>query len=336
MVAMFARFITALLFLGFAGTAEAGPRLDAIAARGHLNCGVATDSAGFSLADANGDYAGFEVEICRAIASAIFGEPRAVLLPATTLQSFLQSPEIDVILRALTWTFRRETNGSVRFGPTYFYDGQTFLVRKADGINTHADLAGQTICASVDIYADFLTPLRQHFNSHGWVFEAHITTTRAEAEALFFAGQCTAITADATELASALIAQADEPDAYEILSEQYTKEPIAPLLHRDDDEFFNIVRWSVFALINAEEAGLTSENIDALRSSDDPAIQAFLTAPPPGAGFDPAWSYAIVKHVGNFGELYERHVGGASAAKLERGLNRLWTDGGLLYAPPFR
>jgi len=330
---MAARCLLVLAFCFCSGAAAAGPRLDAIMARGHLNCGVSADVAGFSIADADGAYSGFEADLCRAISAAIFGEPKVEFVPATTLQQFLQSPDIDLVLRALTWTFRRETGGNVRFGPTYFYDGQTLLVRSDAGYAAPSDLAGETICASQDVFADFVTPLRRYFDGNGWTLDVMILATRAEAEAMFFAGECEAMTADATELASAVIVHADNPGAYRIMDEQFTKEPIAPLLHRDDEEFFDIVSWTIFALVNAEEIGLTSVNIDAARQTGDPDAIAFLDPPAP-PGFAPGWTYAIVKHVGNFGELYERHVGTESRAKLARGLNRLWTEGGLLYAPP--
>ena len=326
-------FATGLLLLA-AATAEAGPRLDTIKARGSLNCGVAMDTPGLSAVDAKGGYAGFEPDLCRAIAITVFGAPRVQFKPATTAQAFLKDDSIDVVLRGLSWTFAREANSTLRFGPVYLYDGQTFLVRSDSGAKTIAALSGKTICVARETFADFLPPLQRYFAAHTLALKTIVSTARADALKMFFAGQCDAFTADATELAEAVIAQAPKPGVYNILSEEITEEPLAPLLRKGDDQFFDVVRWAIFALIDAEELGINSRNVDSLANSADPQIKTFFVASAPR--FAQGWAAAIVKSIGNYGEIYARHLGAGSPASLVRGPNRLAAQGGLLYAPPMR
>ena len=326
--------VLALCFLS--GTAFAGPRLDQIAARGHLNCGVAIAEPGMSQRQADGSFTGFEPDICRAIAAAIFGAPNVAFAPTVTLAAFLESDEIDLVIRGLTRSFRRDVQGSVYFGPTILHNGQTFIVRRSLGAETMEDLSGRTICVSSDVYADFFPPLRRHFDRHGWTFEGVGTQTRAESEELFFAGACDAVTADYAELASAIIKHAEDPADYAVLPGHIEEEPLAPLLRRGDDEFLSLVTWTIYALINAEALGITSANVDAMRGAGDAEIIAFFAEPPPGSGFHSEWSAAIIQAVGNYGEIFERHLGASDAANLPRGPNRLWRDGGILYAPPIR
>jgi general L-amino acid transport system substrate-binding protein len=320
----------------FSGEAEAGARLDAIKARGNLVCGVGAVSPGFSRQDAQGVWSGFDVDLCRAIAAAIFGDAnKAVLKPIDTLVSFLNGNDIDLVFRGLTWTFNRELRAAIRFGPIVMYDGETFLVKKSSRISDIAQLSGKAICVSQD--AEFLPNLRYYFGARKLTLRPVITEKRADSAKVFFEGGCVAMTADTSELVEAVIGDAPHPEEYTILSEQITKEPLAPLLRKGDEEFLDAVRWAIFALINAEEFGITAANIDTMRRSDNPDIKYFFAAPPTGSGtVSPAWSYAAIKAVGNYGEIFERHLGGGSPAKLARGPNRLWTQGGLLYAPPVR
>jgi general L-amino acid transport system substrate-binding protein len=319
-----------------AGGAEAGERLDAIKQRGFLTCGVGANVPGFSQQGANGAWRGFDVDICKAVAAAIFGDAaKIVFKPIDTVENFLKTPDIDLVLRGLTQTFGREVAGALRFGPIVLYDGQGFLVPKKLGIGNPDMLSGKNICVSTD--AGFLTGLRSYFRKRNLTLKAVVKTRRAEAEDAFFAGECEAMTADASELAEALIGEAPHPDDFIILPQQISKEPLAPLLRKGDDQFFDVVRWAIFASIDAEELGVNSANIARMRTSDDPDIKLFLAAPPMGAsGLHAAWTYAILRDVGNYGEIYERNLGAKSAAKLPRGLSRLWTEGGMLYAPPIR
>jgi general L-amino acid transport system substrate-binding protein len=326
----------AFLLLLAGGPGKAGERLDAVKQRGFLTCGVGANVPGFSQRGANGAWRGFDVDICRSIAAAIFGDATKInFKPIDTVENFLKTPDIDLVLRGLTWTFGREVAGALRFGPIVLYDGQGFLVPKKLGIANPDMLSGKTVCVSTD--AGFLTGLRNYFRQHNLTLKAVVKTRRAESEDAFLAGECDAMTADASELAEALIGKAPHPDDFVILPQQISKEPLAPLLRKGDDQFFDVVRWAIFALVNAEELGVTSANVARMRTSDDPDVKFFLAAPPMGsAGLHAAWTYSILRDVGNYGEIYERNLGAKSAAKLPRGLSRLWTEGGLLYAPPIR
>lgn len=328
--------ILSLVAIFLSQAAHAGARLDAIKARGNLVCGVGAVSPGFSRQDATGNWSGFDIDLCRAVAAAIFGDATKVKFAAIdTLATFLSGNDIDFVFRGLTWTFNRELRAAIRFGPIVMYDGETFLVKKSSGINRIAQLSGKTICVSQD--AEFLPNLRYYFGSNKYSLRPVITEKRADSAKVFFEGGCEAMTADTSELVEAVIGDAPHPEEYTILSEQITKEPLAPLLRKGDEEFLDAVRWAIFALINAEELGITASNIETMRRSDNPDIKYFFAAPPMGSGtVHPAWSYAAVKAVGNYGEIFERHLGQGSPAKLARGPNRLWTQGGLLYAPPVR
>jgi general L-amino acid transport system substrate-binding protein len=323
-------------FILLAPAAEAGERLDAIKARGSLACGVGANSPGFSRRDDKGTWSGFDIDLCRAIAAAIFGDAGKVSFkPIDTLPNFLSDADIDVVFRGLTWTFGRELRAPLRFGPIVLYDGETFLVKKSANIKDIAQLSGKTICVSQD--AEFLPNLRYYFRTHNLTLKAVVTDKRANSAEAFFAGRCEAMTADASELVEAVIGDAPHPDDYTILIQQITKEPLAPLMRKGDEQFLDVVRWAMFALINAEELGIDSANVERMRGSDNPDIKYFFAAPPPGSsGVDAAWTFTIVKTLGNYGEIFERHLGAKSPAKLARGLNRLWTDGGLMYAPPVR
>lgn len=320
----------------FAGGATAGPRLDAIKANGVLTCGLGDNVAGFSQHDSGKNWKGFDVDLCRAMAAAILGDPaKTAFRPIDVLPRFLQSPDIDVVLRGLTWTFGREAQSNVRFGPIVFYDGQTFLVPKRLNIQTPEQLSGKLICVSTDV--EFMTQLQAYFRARNLTLRTLATALRPEAEDAFFAGQCDAMAADASELAEAVIAKAQQPDDFVILPQQITKEPLAPFMRNDDAQFFDAVRWTIFALINAEELGITQANVDQMRMSDNIEVRRFFATAPPGTpSVTGAWTYNMIKAVGNYGEIYDRHLGAQSRAKLARGLNRLWTQGGLMYAPPNR
>ena len=328
-------FLIPLLLIA-GGAAEAGERLDAIKQRGFLTCGVGANVPGFSQRDARGAWSGFDVDICKAIAAAIFGDAGKLnFKPIDTLVNFVRDPEIDLVLRGLTWTMAREIPGELRYGPILLYDGQGFLVPKSLKIESPAALSGKTICVSTD--AAFLTGLRVYFRNRNLTLRAVLKERRAQAEDAFFAGECEAMSADVSELAEAVIGKAPRPDDYAILPQQITKEPLAPLLRKGDDQFFDAVRWAIFALIDAEELGIDTANVERMRGNEDPDVRFFFAAPPAGAPtLNPAWTSAIVKAVGNYGEIYERNLGEKSRAKLPRGLSRLWSAGGLLYAPPIR
>lgn len=316
----------------FAAHASAGERLDSIRQKGFLTCGVGADVPGFSQRKADGQWAGFDVDICKAIGAVIFGVPgKVVFRPIDTLETFRRENDIDVVLRGLTWTSGRETQGNLRFGPIVLYDGQSFLVPKKLNITKPEELSGRSICVSTD--AAFLGGLRNYFREHNLMLKAVIKDHRADSEAALFAGQCDAMTADASELAEALIGRAAHPEDYVILPQQISKEPLAPLLRKGDDEFYDAVRWAVFALIDAEELGISSANLESQRMREDPDGRAFFTAPMSGnRELAKGWAAAAVAASGNYGEIFDRNLG----ARLGRNLNKSWTQGGLFYAPPIR
>jgi general L-amino acid transport system substrate-binding protein len=330
---MSASLIFACLVLTSAA-AEAGERLDAIRQRGYLACGVGANVPGFSQMDARGGWRGFDVDLCKAVAAAIFGNAEKIRFKAIdTLDNFLKDPGLDLVFRGLTWTSGREIPGNLRFGPTVFYDGQGFLVPKKLNIADPEALSGKPICVSTD--AAFLTGLRVYFRNRNLPLKAVVKARRAEAEDAFFKGECEAMTADASELAEAVIGKAPRPEEFTILPQQISKEPLSPLLRKGDDQFFDAVRWAIFALVDAEELGITSANVERMRASDDPDIRFFFAAKA-SPGLSANWTAETVKAAGNYGEIYERNLGDQSRAKLPRGLSRLWTKGGLLYAPPIR
>jgi general L-amino acid transport system substrate-binding protein len=319
-----------------AGPAVAGERLDSIRQKGFLTCGVGAGVPGFSQRTPDGQWTGFDVDLCKAIGAAIFGTPgKVVFRSIDTVQTFLREPEIDLVLRGLTWTSGRETQGMLRFGPITLYDGQAFLVPKRLNIRKPEDLSGRPICVSTE--AAFLGGLRSYFREHKLTLKAVIKDRRAASETALFAGQCDAMTADASELAEALIGRADRPQDYLILPQQISKEPLAPLLRKGDDELFDAVRWAIFALIDAEELGITSANLSTMQSREDPDGKAFFTATvTSNHEIAPGWAAAAVRVGGNYGEIFARNLGSESKARLERGLSKSWVDGGLMYAPPIR
>jgi general L-amino acid transport system substrate-binding protein len=277
--------------------------------------------------------------MCRAIAAAIFGDAAKLRFkPIDTLANFTSDRDIDVVLRGLTWTSGRELPGDLRFGPIVLYDGQGFLVPKTLNITTPDALSGKTICTSLDGgFTDFLRGLKVYFDNRRLVLKTRVLDRRATAAEALFAGQCDAMSADASELAEALIDKTPHPEDFAILPQQITKEPLAPLLRKGDEQFFDAVRWAIFALIDAEELGVTATNLERMRASSDPDIKYFLAAAPKGTpGLALGWTQAIVKAVGNYGEIFDRNLGESSKAKWPRGLSRLWTQGGVLYAPPIR
>ena len=328
--------LAGILLALVAATAEAGPRLDLIRQRGTLVCGVAPAIAGFAEVDKDGRYSGLEVDICRSVAAAIFGSAdRVRFAPATSIQEFLKSPDIDIVSRRLTISLTREAFG-VMFGPIVFYDGQGFLVAKRLKPQSVRSLSGVPVC--VDAGTPFESTLTQYFRSSKLELRKIPLTSRSELPAALDSGRCGAFTADVSELGSirSRLAKAGE---FDILAEYISKEPLSPLVRQDDPLFLNIVRWSFYAMVAAEELGVSSANLDqALKSEDGDTKRLLGVVPGNGKalGLDERWAYNIIKGVGNYGEMFDRNVGARSPIKLARGLNNLWTAGGLIYAPPLR
>jgi general L-amino acid transport system substrate-binding protein len=320
--------------------ATAGPTLEKTKQNGALACGVSTGLAGFSLADSQGKYTGLDVDICRAVGAAILGDANKVkFVPTTAQQRFtaLQSGEVDILSRNTTWTLQRDTQLGFNFAPTTFYDGQGFMVAKKLGVKSAKELDGATVCVQPGTTTEL--NLADYFRSIKKQFKPVVIEKLEEVEAAFFSGRCDAYTTDRSGLAATRISKAPNPDDYVLLPEVISKEPLAPAVRHGDDEFFDIVKWVVFGLFNAEEMGVTSKNIDEMIKGDNQEIKRMFGATPgmgKSLGLDDKWLYNAVKQVGNYGEIFDRNVGKDSPMKLERGLNDLWTRGGLIYGPPIR
>jgi len=280
------------------------------------------------------------VDICRAISAAVFGDSEKVkYVPLTAQQRFtaLQSGEVDLLSNNTTWTLTRDTELGFNFAPVVFYDGQGFMVPKKLGVKTAKELNGATVCVSPGTTTEL--NLADYFRANKMEFKPVVIEKRDEALNAFFSGRCDVFTGDSSALNADRLSQAPNPDDYVILPERISKEPLAPVVRHGDEEWNDIVRWVVYALIDAEEKGITSKNVDDMLKSDNPNIKRILGVTPgmgKALGVDEKWVYNIVKQVGNYGESFDRNVGAGSPLKIERGLNKLWTQGGLQYAPPIR
>ncbi len=334
-------FCLATLVLMFAvlPQVEAGEVLDSVTARGKLRCGVSEDIPGFSERDADGRWRGLDADFCRAVAAAVLSDPEKVqFVPLRASARFpaLQTRRIDLLLGNTSWTLTREAVLKVQFPAILFYDGQGFMVPTAANIKTLADLEGATVC--VEKGTTHTRTLAAYFKVNGWSVEPLIIDSAPEAAAAFFAGRCRAYTSDAAQLAAMRLRAPGGPQAFAILPELISREPLSPAVWGGDPEWTTVVRWVLNVLILAERHGVTRHNLDAVIadqtnpllwvSDDDRVLLAQSMGIPLG------WARRVLRAVGNYGEVYERNVGQESPLKIERGLNRLWTDGGLHYAPP--
>jgi general L-amino acid transport system substrate-binding protein len=333
----------AIAAAGFAATAAAGPVLDAVKARGSLNCGTGTGTAGYYMPDSQGKWKGLAVDVCRAVAAAIFGDSEKVkYVPLTSQQRFtaIQSGEVDMLVGNATWTLTRDTALGLDFVGVYYYDGQSFLVPKKLGVKSAKELSGATVCVAPGTTTEL--NLADYFRANKMTFKPVVIEKIDEIRAAFFAGRCDVYTTDASSLAATRAANVPPPrtfDDFLILPEIISKEPLGPVVRHGDNQFADIVRWSLYAMVEAEEYGITSKTVDEMTKSENPAIKRILGVTPgmgKALGVDEKWVYTIVKQVGNYGESFDRNVGLGSPLKIERGLNKLWTQGGLQYAPPIR
>ena len=324
-----------------AAPAHAGKTIDTIKARGQLVCGVNPNLAGFAAADSQGNYSGMDVDICKAVTATVLNDASKVKwVPLNAAQRFaaLQAGEIDILSRNTTWTLTRDASLGLTFTGVTYYDGQGFMVPKKSKITSAKQLKGATVCVQSGTTTEKnLTDYSKsmNLNMKSVVFETQEATNKA-----YFAGRCQAYTTDASGLASIRNKEATKPDDHLILPELISKEPLGPSVRRGDDEFTSIVKWVLFALIEAEEYGITQANVDQMKAdSKDPVIQRILgTSEDTGKllGLDKDWAYRAIKATGNYGEIFERNVGPKSALMLPRGANNLWNKGGFLYAPPVR
>jgi general L-amino acid transport system substrate-binding protein len=337
---MLKRLFTAAALL-LAATATHAATLDSVRAKGFVACGVNTGLGGFSMPDSKGVWRGLDVDACRAVSAAVFGDSEKVrFIPTTGTSRFaaLQSGEIDILSRNTTFTFVRDVTIGLRMVMVNFYDGQGFLVRKDAKLGGLKDLAGGTICLLQGSTHEL--NLADWMKQHDTKFNIVLLDTTDVLIKTMLSNRCDAASSDSSNLASIRGAGVPVPDDFVILPDRISKEPLGPMVRRADDQWFDIVRWSMMAMLEAEENGVTSANADQmLAESGSPAVQRLLGKSGDFGklmGLDNAWAFNIVKQVGNYGESFERNVGKGSTLKLDRGPNALWTNGGLMYAIPFR
>ena len=330
--------VAAVAFIAIAGVAVAGT-LDEVRERGVLIAGVNGGVYGFSMPDEKGVWKGLDVDTARAVAVAVLGDSNKVKFTAlTAVQRLpaLQSKEIDVLCRNTTQTLTRETVNGLNFCHVNYYDGQGFLVPKKLGVKSAKELGGATVCVLPGTTTEMNAA--DFFRSNNLEWKPVVIEQTAELSKAFFAGRCDCLTSDASQLA-AHRSVAPNPDDYVLLPEIISKEPLAPVVRHGDDQWYDIVNWTVMALLEAEEMGITSQNVDEMLKSKAPQIQRFLGVTPgmgKALGLDEKWAYHIIKQVGNYGEIFERSVGKNTQLGLERGLNALWNQGGIMYPAAFR
>ncbi|HYT48614.1 MAG TPA: amino acid ABC transporter substrate-binding protein [Burkholderiales bacterium] len=328
-------FLFLLLFL--AGSAAAQSTLDSVRSRGFVQCGVNTGLAGFSQPDSKGVWRGIDVDVCRAVAAAVFGDANKVrYTPLTAQQRFtaLQSGEVDVLSRNTTWTLSRDTSLGLNFVGVNYYDGQGFMVPKKLNVKSAKQLNGATICVQPGTTTEL--NLADYFRANRMSFKPVVIEKLEEVLNAYFAGRCDAFTTDHSGLVALRASRATKPGDHVILPEIISKEPLGPAVRHGDDRWFDVVKWSLFAMLEAEELGLSSKNIDGEAKSTNPSIQRFVGASGEMGkmlGVDNRWAFQIVKQVGNYAESFDANLGPLG---FERGLNRLWNQGGLMYAPPIR
>ncbi|TCS64101.1 amino acid ABC transporter substrate-binding protein [Varunaivibrio sulfuroxidans] len=328
----------AVAAVAFASVASAAT-LDDVKARGVLSCGVNTGLPGFSQANDQNQWVGLDVDMCRAVAAAVFGDASKVkYVPLTAKERFtaLQSGEIDLLARNTTWTMTRDTQLGLNFAGVNYYDGQGFLVNKSLGVKSAMELNGASVCIQAGTTTEL--NLADYFRQHHMKYSPITFDTSDQTIAGFQSGRCDVLTSDRSQLYALRIKLAD-PSSAEVLPEVISKEPLGPVVRQGDDQWFNIAKWSLSAMINAEELGVTSANVDEMKSSTNPSVKRLLGVDGDfgkGMGIGNDWAYNIIKQVGNYSESFERNVGMSSPLKIERGLNALWNQGGILYAPPIR
>ena len=317
----------------FAGT------LSDVKVKGFVQCGVSQGLPGFSNPDEQGNWTGIDVDVCRAVAAAIFGKADAVkYTPLSAKERFtaLQSGEVDMLSRNTTWTLVRDTSLGLNFAGVNYYDGQGFMVRKDLGVKSALELNGASVCVNIGTTTEL--NLADYFRANNMKFEPVVFEKADEVVAAYDSGRCDVYTTDQSGLAAQRIKLKD-PSAHVILPEVISKEPLGPVVRQGDDQWFDLVKWTLYAMINAEELGVTSKNVDEMKNSENPNIRRLLGIEGDAGkdlGVSEDWAYNIVKQVGNYGESFDRYVGPNTALGLERGLNALWMNGGLQYGMPIR
>jgi general L-amino acid transport system substrate-binding protein len=325
--------------IGLAASSASAQVLNSVKQRGILNCGANGTLAGFGLPDAQGNWSGLDVDFCKAVAAAIFDDPKKVkFVPLSSKDRFtaLQSGEVDLLARNTTWTSSRDTSLGLNFTGVNYYDGQGFMVRKSLKVNSALELNGAAVCVQQGTTTEL--NLADYFRANKMTLKTVTFATANEAVKAYDAGRCDAYTTDASGLYAERL-RLSAPNDHVVLPEIISKEPLGPSVRHGDDQWFDIVKWVHFAMLNAEELGVNSKNVDEMLKSPNPEIKRLLgTEGNYGEqlGLTKDWVVRIMKHVGNYGESFERNVGEGSPLKIARGLNRLWTKGGIQYAPPVR
>jgi general L-amino acid transport system substrate-binding protein len=331
------RTSAAALMFFTAALAHGGPTADRVIKKGFVQCGVNTGLAGFAQPDSKGEWRGLDIDLCRAFAAALFADARKVrFTPLTAQQRFtaLQSGEVDVLARNTTWTLTRDTSLGLNFAGINFYDGQGFMVTKKRNVKRATQLNGAAVCVQPGTTTEL--NLADYFRSKNMKFKPVVIEKLEEVLNAYFAGRCDVYTTDVSGLIAARASRAANPADHVILPEVISKEPFGPGVRHGDDHWLDVVKWSLFATIEAEELDLTSQNIDQRLKEANPIIQRFVGATGEFGkllGLDNRWAYNIVRQVGNYGESFERHL---KPLGLDRGINKLWNRGGLMYAPPVR
>jgi general L-amino acid transport system substrate-binding protein len=335
------RALSTLVFaaaVAAAGAAQAAV-LDQIKAKGFVQCGVSQGLPGFSSPDDKGTWTGLDVDVCRALAAAIFDDPTKVkYTPLSAKDRFtaLQSGEIDVLSRNTTWTLDRDSKMGLNFTTVLYYDGQGFMVKKGLKVNSALELSGATVCTQTGTTTEL--NVADYFRTNKMKYEVVAFATADETIKAYEAGRCDVFTSDVSQLYAQRLKLA-KPDDHMILPQVISKEPLGPVVRHGDDQWLDVVKWAVFAMINAEELGVSSKNLAEMTKSGNPEIKRLLGtegALGSSLGLTNDWAARIIKHVGNYGESFDRNVGAGSRLNIERGLNRLWSKGGVLYAPPIR
>jgi len=334
------RFVFGLALAAVVAAVPASAQtLNTVKSRGSLNCGSNGTLAGFGLPDSQGRWTGLDVDLCKAIAAAIFNDPSKVkFVPLTAKDRFtaLQSGEVDLLARNTTWSMSRDTSLGLNFTGVNYYDGQGFIVRKALKVNSALELNDAAVCVQQGTTTEL--NLADYFRANKMKLKTVTFATADEAIKAYDASRCDAYTTDASGLAGERLRLANSDD-HIILPEIISKEPLGPAVRHGDDQWFDIVKWSHFAMVNAEELGITKANVDDMAKSDNPDVKRLLGSEGKygeALGLTNDWAVRIIKQVGNYGESFERNVGQGSPLKIARGLNALWNKGGLQYAPPVR
>jgi general L-amino acid transport system substrate-binding protein len=340
------RTLQTIVIVGLAGIAAIAPAsaqqktLDIVKARGVFHCGVHTGVPGYAQPDDKGNWTGFNIDYCRAIAAATLGDAAKVkFIPATPKERFtmLQAGETDALIRTTTWTLSRDSSLGLSFAGIDYFDGQGFMVKKARGVKSARELDGATICVQTGTTTEL--NLADYFKTNTMKYTPVVFDRADEVLKAYDAGRCDAYTNDAAGLAAYRIAL-PVPDDHVVLGDLISKEPLGPAVRQGDMQWFTIVKWVHFARLNAEELGVTRANVDSMRAtSTNPEIKRLLGTEGDfgkGLGLDNDWAYRVIKSVGNYGESFDQHLGDGSRLKMARGLNKLWRDGGLQYAPPIR